>query len=127
MACRASPFGQREHAQDADFIVKWKSDHVSDTYALVCFFHTFAIEAHVPGIDQRLRERAALHQPDAVKITVDAQSLALQLRERGKDVGRVVALALLPLTASAPAPGFAGLGEADIAHQPAKRLLVETD
>jgi hypothetical protein len=39
---------------------------------LARFLDSLAVDADVPGLDYGLRQRSALHQPDAVQIAVDS-------------------------------------------------------
>ena len=80
---RASASGQIEDTQDAHAFVQRKGDGVADTNQFARFGDSFPVDAHVTGVDEPLREAAAFHQPDTVQITINAQSLTLEVGERG--------------------------------------------
>ena len=72
--CRGTaPFGQGEHAKDADRAAQGERDDLSRAHFLSRFEHPLAVDPDVALVDQRLGEGAAFDQPDAVEIAVDAQ------------------------------------------------------
>lgn len=70
-AWRASAAGEREHPQDANAAAQRNRDHAADADQLAGFFDPLAIDAHMAGLDQCLRQGPAFDQADAVQIAVD--------------------------------------------------------
>src|SRR5438270_2831260 len=62
---------QFDNAQDANLVAKRKGDDAADTNFVGYLLHPFAVDADASLRDDRLRERAALHQPDEEQETVD--------------------------------------------------------
>jgi hypothetical protein len=68
----AAALGQAEDPEDPDLAVQRQGNDASDVDVLARFLDSPAVDANVPGLDYGLRQRAALHQPDAVQIAVDS-------------------------------------------------------
>ena len=62
---------KREHAEHPNAVVQWQSDDAAGTDLVARLGDAAAVDADVPGFDQRLGERAAFDQADAMKETVD--------------------------------------------------------
>ena len=67
----AAPGGEGGDAEDADRAAQGEGNDLPGTHFLGAFEDALAVDADVPGMDQSLRKRAALRQPDAVQITID--------------------------------------------------------
>ena len=71
--------GEGGDAQDTDCRVQGQNDDVAGTDLLGAFEDALAVDANMPGMDQRLRGGAAFDEPDAVEIAVDPHRLALEV------------------------------------------------
>ena len=70
----AAAGGQGEDTEHADRVAERKGDDASGLHRLAGLLDTLAVDTDVAGVDQPLREGAALHQADAVEVAVDAQA-----------------------------------------------------
>ena len=114
----AAALGQGEDPEHANLAVQGQRNDAPDAHLLAGLVDALAVDADMAGVDQRLGEGAALHQPDAVEIAVDPHALRLSLASSAKAWDGCGAAVTARRPAAAPAPGVAGAGEADFGHQP---------
>ncbi len=70
---RAATLGKRDHLNDPDRATQGQGNDAARFDRLAWPGDALAVDPDMAGVDQALRERSALHQPDAVEVTIDPQ------------------------------------------------------
>src|SRR5215212_6697948 len=76
LRCRTAAFRKSDHLEDANAVVERERDRAADPHRLARLGDASAVDPDMAGLDQPLREAAALHQPDAMEVAVDPQRLS---------------------------------------------------